>query len=156
MREKTNNPFEEGHTMSAEEAHHECPLCKHPLVGVPFTVDLTNNLIAFKNKAIQLFPRPTEIIHLLWKRYPNFVSRDTILDKVWPATHDDMPTFHNVYVQIQEARNGLKLLGCGIENANKIGYRIVLDGEDNTIKSLPKAGRRVVFYETRRSLRVIK
>ncbi len=101
---------------------HCCPTCGGPLTFKPLRVDLDTNTLFGEDVACKVPPRHAEIAFLLAKRFPGYVTNDTIIARIWP-NQDISSTLLNTTICF--TRRNLERVGYGIKNEFDVGYRLV-------------------------------
>ncbi|AJC85643.1 response regulator transcription factor [Campylobacter sp. RM16704] len=88
--------------------------------------DLINKTLYQKKEIIDLTNKEKELLSLLLKKRPHFVSLEKIFDEIW--TFDEEPTIMSLRVYVKNLR---KILGKNIiVNQRNIGYAIRLENEE--------------------------
>ena len=105
-----------------------CPTCGQciPEHGeVRFDDD--RRLVTGSGKTAYLTPNEYAIVKKLLRRWPDYVSRDALMDDLYLLKNDDPPFDRVIDVYVCKIRKKLVGLGVGISNDMGVGWRLVYD-----------------------------
>lgn len=102
-------------------------LIEHKCLGSEtIKLNLKTGKLQINEKKVHLRKKEAQILSCLLRRRNHIVSRDTIIDSVWPETNN-MPTYSTVDVYVRRIRQKLGRNHQGIiETVRGYGYRISL------------------------------
>src|SRR5579863_40313 len=105
-----------------------CPYCRQAMPRVKnLTVDLNTNIIAFSGHRTKLLPRYAALVAVLAEYYPQQLTNEELGKRIYGhQTHFHSDMHNTVRKLIIDARPKLMLLGLGIENVFRGGYRLVI------------------------------
>ena len=103
-----------------------CPTCKRDLADLSgIKVDIIGNTIATRQGVISLTDRQAELLAVLLKFMPGFVTRERICTFVYGAQDGGAP--QNVDVFVCQLRKRLGSIGLRIETKWGVGYRLMAE-----------------------------
>lgn len=103
----------------------KCPCCGQ--VTAPtnaVVVDLTENVLRYRQHSIRLIPRLANLAYILSRRMPETVAREAIIAQMWGNMEGDYAS-GNLNVGVMHLRTVLRPFGLNIINTRSIGYRMV-------------------------------
>lgn len=112
-----------------------CSSCGQSVPVADLRIDLQSNTISADGMMLRVQPRVAEFIELLSRFYPNFVPRETILQRVWPNAAEVFD--RAVDNQACFARHALQKIGFDVEGMRHSGYRLVRVAAEPSRSGLP-------------------
>lgn len=105
---------------------HTCPLCGSKAILPQVAIILGQNRIVVDNSVIKLKPRLTEVAHVLWDNYPNYVDSAHIFATVY-GDKSRWPMEVTGRRQVHELRAALSNTRLQIENCSGLGWRFKIN-----------------------------
>jgi DNA-binding winged helix-turn-helix (wHTH) protein len=90
-----------------------------------FRLDLVNECLWRDTRAISLRPKAFRVLKLLVERAGQLVTKQQVLDAVWPETFVGDAVLKDVVRQLREALNDCANNPCYIQTAHRRGYRFI-------------------------------
>jgi len=90
-----------------------------------FRLDFVNECLWREARAISLRPKAFRVLKLLVERRGQLVTKQQVLDAVWPETFVGDAVLKDVVRQLREALNDCATAPCYIETAHRRGYRFI-------------------------------
>jgi DNA-binding winged helix-turn-helix (wHTH) protein len=90
-----------------------------------FRLDFVNECLWRDSRAISLRPKAFRVLKLLVERRGQLVTKQQVLDAVWPETFVGDAVLKDVVRQLREALNDCATAPCYIETAHRRGYRFI-------------------------------
>lgn len=101
-----------------------CPTCGGKLDNSGTKVDLDDNFIMHNDRVSFVPPAVAEILHVLHKKMPAVVRRETIIKAVWGGLDEPEGVDRVLSVHVCRANKVLEPLGLAIETAWGTGYSL--------------------------------
>lgn len=90
-----------------------------------FRLDLINECLWQDTRAISLRPKAFRVLRLLLEHPGQLVTKQQVLDAVWPETFVGDAVLKDVVRQLREALNDRATSPCYIQTAHRRGYRFI-------------------------------
>jgi DNA-binding winged helix-turn-helix (wHTH) protein len=103
-----------------------------------FRLDLVNECLWQDARAISLRPKAFRVLKLLVERRGQLVTKQQVLDAVWPETFVGDAVLKDVVRQLREALNDCATAPCYIETAHRRGYRFIAKISPTSIRAIHK------------------
>lgn len=124
---------------------HICPCCGSVVNSSNLLVDLSSNIISIGGSRTKVAPRVAEMLSVLAKVSPQYISCENLAAQVWGQVHAQQKS-PSIRTHVREIRRVLTPLGYGIQNARGGFYRLVpsdmiVTGHPRLSRSRPSAVR---------------
>jgi DNA-binding winged helix-turn-helix (wHTH) protein len=90
-----------------------------------FRLDLVNECLWQDARAISLRPKAFRVLKLLVEHPGQLVTKQQVLDAVWPETFVGDAVLKDIVRQLREALNDCATAPCYIQTAHRRGYRFI-------------------------------
>ncbi len=102
------------------------------IVFSPFRLDPSNEQLWIGLEPIPLAPKAYAVLHFLATHPGRLVTKDELLDAVWPETHVTEGVLKVAVAEIRKALNDVSRSPRFIETAHRRGYRFIasIDGDE--------------------------
>ena len=120
----------------------------------PFCLDLTNECLWDGTQAIKIRPKPFAVLQYLLARSGKLVTKEELLNAVWPATFVGEAVLKVAIRQLREALRDDPKSPRFIETAHRRGYRFIAEiteSEAIPARNEERKSSGAVFDETKRS-----
>lgn len=87
-------------------------------------VDLSSNIVAIGDRSTRVAPRVAEMVSVLAKASPQYISSENLAARVWGQAHAQQKS-PSIRTHVREIRRVLMPLGYGVQNARGGFYRLV-------------------------------
>lgn len=87
-----------------------CPYCEGG-----FAVDLATNIVMYNRKTIQLYPKITELVSLLWQAFPDPVLNQTLLYRIYGVGGGPDGGYGSLSVLMSHCRDKLNRIGVDVQ-----------------------------------------
>lgn len=102
-----------------------CPCCGAGVdVDAPL-VDLTQNVVSFRGRAVSVRPKIAEMIHVLLAKHPSPVPRSSLIAQIW-ATGEPETSNAGIRLLAYQARLALKGWPLDVRGDASRGYRLIV------------------------------
>src|SRR5947209_2053777 len=99
-----------------------------------FRLDLTNECLWQGTRAISLRPKAFAVLRLLVESQGLLVTKQHVLDTVWPGTFVGDAVLKDNIRQLREALNDDAASPAYIETSHRRGYRFIAIGSEAVVK----------------------
>lgn len=100
-----------------------CPCCGNVVKPTELLVDLSSNIISIGGNKLKVAPRVAEMVSVLAKVSPQYMSSENLAALVWGQIHAKQKS-PSIRTHVREIRRILLPLGFGVQNARGGFYRL--------------------------------
>ena len=113
------------------------------IVFPPFWLDPANEQLWMGLESIRLNRKAYAVLHFLAQRPGRLVTKDELLDGVWPETHVAEGVLKVAVAEIRKALNDVSRSPRFIETAHRRGYRFIGAIESEDRETAPPSSREI-------------
>jgi DNA-binding winged helix-turn-helix (wHTH) protein/tetratricopeptide (TPR) repeat protein len=118
------------------------------IVFPPFWLDPANEQLWMGLESVPLNRKPYAVLHFLAQRPGRLVTKDELLDGVWPETHVAEGVLKVAVAEIRKALNDVSRSPRFIETVHRRGYRFIGTIESEESEAAPPSSREIEREQT--------